>query len=145
MIMKKIVTIAVTLVLWLAAYSVLAQDRPDLKKFELLGIDEIDGSAYMIADVVLKKEDAAFKLLVAQAAMYEDGLGLNPNMYALYEVRATCGRNRTFQIVAEQGVRNGTPYKGAKTSKEPVRPGTNIARILVTVCRDKIPAGNYTS
>jgi hypothetical protein len=122
----------VPVVISLSASAAVAQDLPNLSKYEVLGV--AGNSAFLAADVDLEDSDLRFTLLIAEAQMDEDGgLHLNKDQYTVLMVKADC-REMSYRILADNGVRDGQPYKGKKGDKQKPDPRSNIAQVLKRLC-----------
>lgn len=105
-------------------------DLPNLKEFKTVGFDgEV---AYAVRDVK-GKDKIKFDLLAAQARVLEDKFAFNPDNWSLMSVVAGC-KDRSYQILSEQGVDRGEPFIEVKGKRKTAQPGTAIYEILNILC-----------
>lgn len=116
------------------AFSQTPGPKPDLEKFELLGIS--NGVAFLSADVVRSGSDITFELLMAESEVDDEGTHLNSAQWGLMTIKANCS-DRTYQVRADRGVRDGVPYVGKKGSKQKPDPRSNIAQVLELLCYEQ--------
>lgn len=119
------------LIILLLAIPVLAQ--PDLSRYEVVGTS--DDTAFLVSkDRTTKKHSIEFSLIIAQAAMGDDGLALNPNNYMMATVIGNCSE-MTYKAGKKTGKKNGEDYAEDASKERPAPIDSRIWQVLTFVCK----------